>query len=76
MIQLSPLFMSQLRMAISLLEILSDDNLNDLLSEQDKSILQYSFNGESVLKTDRVYNFNIDKRISMMTEDEALNAGN
>ena len=76
MIQLSPFFMNQLRMAISLLEILSDDNLNDLLSEQDKSILQYSFNGESVLKTDRVYNFNIDKRISMMTEDEALNAGN
>ena len=76
MIQLSPFFMNQLRMAISLLEILSDDNLNDLLLEQDKSILQYSFNGESVLKTDRVYNFNIDKRISMMTEEEALNAGN
>lgn len=76
MIQLSPFFMNQLRMAISLLEILSSDNLNDLLYEQDKSILQYSFNGESVLKTDRVYNFNIDKRISMMTEDEALNAGN
>ena len=76
MIQLAPFFMNQLRMAISLLEILSDDNLDELLAEQDKSVLSYSFNGESVLKTDRIYNFNIDVNISMMTEQQAQNAGN
>ena len=76
MIQLAPFFMNQLRMTISLLEILSSDNLDELLSEQDKSVLEYSFDGKSVLKTDRIYNFNIDRNISMLTEDQAQNAGN
>lgn len=43
MIQLAPFFMNQLKMAITLLEVLAS---NQNLKEQDKSLLEFSFDGE------------------------------
>lgn len=74
MIQLTPFFMNQLRMTIALLEILSNDNYLELLSRKDYEFLAYSFNGESVLKNDRVYNFKIIDNPEMATEEQAETA--
>ena len=74
MIQLAPFFMNQLRMAIGLLEILSADNSIELLAKKDHEFLSYQFNGESVLKNDRVYNFKIIEDLEMATENQATEA--
>lgn len=71
MIQLSQFFMNQLRMAIQLLEILSDSELD--LSEQDKELFKYSFDGNKLLSTDRQYNFQISEQVDMLTEEESAN---
>lgn len=70
MIQLTPFFMNQIRMAIGLLEILSADNVYELLKLKDHSFLEYKFDGESKLKNDRVYNFKIIENASMATENQ------
>ena len=72
MIQLTPFFMNQLRMAIGLLEILSADNVYELLEMKDHSFLAYEFDGESKLKNDRVYNFKIIPNPEMATENQAV----
>lgn len=71
MIQLSQFFMNQLRMAIQLLEILSDSELD--LTEQDKELFRYSFDGNKLLSTDRQYNFQISEQVNMLTEEESAN---
>lgn len=71
MIQLSTFFMNQIRMAIGLLEILSADNAVELLAKKDYEFMTYEFNGESVLKNDRVYNFKIIENPEMATQDQA-----
>jgi len=71
MIQLAPFFMNQLRMAIELLIILSDTELD--LNEQDKELFKYSFDGERLMTTDRQYNFQIAEQVDMLTEEESAN---
>lgn len=69
LIQLTPFFMNQLRMAIGLLEILASDQD---LTEKDKELLNYSFDGIAKLPTDRVYNFQLGSHNGhMSTEAEA-----
>jgi hypothetical protein len=69
-IQLNTFFMNQLRMAISLVEILASDMD---LNEKDKNILDYSFSGSDSLITDRAYNFQSDFNGLILTPDEARN---
>jgi len=73
MIQLTVFFMNQLRMAIRLLEILSQDNMHETLKAKDLHDFNYSFDGIPKLKNDRTYNFKIDKNISIMTDQELNN---
>ena len=73
MIQLTVFFMNQLRMAIRLLEILSQDNMHEILKSKDLHDFNYSFDGIPKLKNDRTYNFKIDKNISIMTDQELNN---
>lgn len=73
MIQLSPFFMNQLRMAIGLLEILSADDTFELLAKKDYEFLSYQFDGESRLKNDRIYNFKIIGNTEMATENQTQN---
>lgn len=55
-IELTGFFMNQLRMAIGLLEVLaSDQDLN----EQNKELLNYSFDGVTKLKTSKKYCFKL-----------------
>ena len=70
MIQLGGFFMNQLRMAIGLLELLASDQD---LSEQDKHILDFEFDGTIQGTTDRTYNWQIDRNLLMMTEEQANN---
>lgn len=71
MIQLSPFFMNQLRASIELLTILSDDTLD--LSQIDKELFNFRFDGIKKLPTDRNYNFIIQDQVDMVTEEQALN---
>lgn len=66
-IQLAPFFMNQLRMAIGLLEYLAT---NPDMSLKNQELLEYSFNGESVLSTDRSYKFQLDHSGLLSTEQE------
>lgn len=70
MIQLGTFFMNQLQMAISLLEILSDSSID--LQEKNKSLLEYSFNGQTIGKTTYKYNWQIPEEISMLTEEQSV----
>lgn len=54
-IQLSNFFMNQLRLAIGLLEVLSDTSIK--LNEKDKVLLDYSFDANTVSGADRKYKF-------------------
>ena len=69
LIQLGGFFMNQLKMAITLLEILGNDDLD--LHEQDKSLLEYEFDGTRVLPTDRTYQWQIAQDMLMMTAEQA-----
>lgn len=69
LIQLGGFFMNQLRMAIKLIEILGDDNFNP--QEQDKSLLEFEFDGTRQLPTDRTYQWQITPDMLMMTADQA-----
>ena len=71
MIQLAPFFMNQLQMAITLLETLANDSIN--LMEQDKELLNFSFDGDTKIKTDRVYHFQIENHPRMMEPRAARN---
>jgi hypothetical protein len=72
LIELTPFFMNQLRLAIGLLEILAEGNLD--LEEKDKLLLEYSFDGQSKLPTNRTYNFQIEGHSGLVaTEEEAAN---
>lgn len=68
MIQLGGFFMNQLRMAIGLLEVLASDQD---LSESDKQLLSYEFDGTHKLAADRVYNWQINRNMLMMTAEQA-----
>ena len=68
-IQLGPFMMNQLRMAIGLLELLSSDTS---LNSQDTEYLNYEFTGESAIRTDRQYNFQIERDALMMTPEQAM----
>jgi len=72
MIQLGSFFMNQLRMAIGLLELLAS---NQDLNAQDTPWLDYSFDGTIKLRTERVYNWQIDTNLRMLTEQQAMEQG-
>ncbi len=70
-IVLNSFFMNQLRMAIGLLEVLAG---NVDLDAKDTELLSYSFDGKSVLPTDKTYNFTSDSLqevLTLTTEQEA-----
>lgn len=69
MIQLGTFFVNQLKMAITLLELLASEDLD--LSMQDQELLDYSFDGTTIGTTDRVYNWQTLESPTMMTEAEA-----
>jgi len=71
MIQLAPFFMNQLKMAISFMEFLAQDSID--FKEIDKQLLQYSFDGVSKKRTDRVYNWQLQRSVSVLTEEESEN---
>ena len=68
-IQLGPFMMNQLRMTIGLLELLASDTP---LDTEDHEYLNYEFTGESVNRTDRQYNFQIQRDALMMTPEQAM----
>ena len=68
-IQLGPFMMNQLRMAIGLLELLASDTS---LATKDYEYLNYEFTGESAIRTDRQYNFQIQRDSLMMTPEQAM----
>ena len=70
MIQLGGFFMNQLKMAITLLELLASEVD---LSQEDISVLEYEFDGTILGTTDRQYNWQIDRNLLMMTEEQANN---
>lgn len=69
-IALSTFFMNQLKMAITFMEILASDQD---LSEKDKTMLEYAFDGKTKLPKDcsRMYNFQLEHNGHVMTEEEA-----
>ena len=68
-IQLGPFMMNQLRMTIGLLELLASDTP---LDTKDHEYLNYEFTGESAIRTDRQYNFQIQRDSLMMTPEQAM----
>lgn len=68
-IQLGPFMMNQLRMTIGLLELLASDTS---LATKDHEYLNYEFTGESAIRTDRQYNFQIQRDSLMMTPEQAM----
>lgn len=68
-IQLGPFMMNQLRMTIGLLELLASDTP---LDTKDHEYLNYEFSGESASRTDRQYNFQIQRDALMMTPEQAM----
>ena len=68
-IQLGPFMMNQLRMTIGLLELLASDTP---LDTKDHEYLNYEFTGESANRTDRQYNFQIQRDSLMMTPEQAM----
>lgn len=68
-IQLGSFFMNQLRMAIGLMEFMSKSDID--WKETDKEILNYAFKGDRELPTDRMYNWQMQDRAFIMTEEEA-----
>lgn len=69
MIQLGTFFVNQLKMAITLMEMLTNDSL--VLSQQDVELLDYSFDGTIQGATDRIYNWQVLESTGMMTEEQA-----
>jgi len=67
-IQLAPFFMNQLRMAIGLLETLA---VPRDWKEKNVELLDFTFTGESLLSTDRKYNFQIDSSTLLTTPEAA-----
>lgn len=68
MIQLGGFFMNQLRMAIAFLEVLASDQD---LTESDKQLFTFEFDGTHKLAADRVYNWQINRDMLMMTAEQA-----
>ena len=68
-IQLGPFMMNQLRMTIGLLELLASDIS---LATKDHEYLNYEFTGDSAIRTDRQYNFQIQRDSLMMTPEQAM----
>ena len=70
LIELTPFFMNQLRLAIGFLEYLSIDDID--LKAKDELLLEYSFDGVPKLPTNRVYNYQLNTHDgNVATEDEA-----
>lgn len=69
LIQLSIFFMNQLKMAISFLEVLANDEID--LTEKDVEVMNYTFTQDDSLTTDRKYHFQLDHDGHMVTEEEA-----
>lgn len=70
LIQLTPFFMNQLRLAIGLMETLCIDDLD--LTAKDQCLLEYSFNGIPQLSTNKTYNFQLGEHNgNVATETEA-----
>ena len=70
LIQLTPFFMNQLRLAIGLLEILAEGTTD--FKEVDKLLLEYSFDGTAKLPTNKTYNFQLGSHNGLVaTEVEA-----
>jgi len=67
LIQLTPFFMNQLRLAIGFLEMLAETDLN--LLEKDRLLLEYEFDGEAKLPTNRVYNFQLGNHDGTVTTE-------
>jgi hypothetical protein len=73
LIQLTPFFMNQLRLAIGLMEVLCDGDLN--LKGKDQMLLEYSFDGIPKLSTNKTYNFQLGSHNgNVATEMEAATA--
>lgn len=68
LIQLAPFFMNQIKLVLSTLELLASDQD---LTEQDKHIMDFSFNGEAQSRTSRVYNWQIQQTALVMTDEQA-----
>lgn len=74
-IQLNAFFMNQLRMAIGLMEAITDPLFD--AKAIDKNIMTYEFTGESKKRTDRNYNFAIENDLILTAEtnlEDALEA--
>lgn len=65
-IQLNAFFMNQLRMAIGLLETLSDPNFDP--KAVDRNIMNFEFKGESIKRTDRTYDFNVENNLVLLAQ--------
>lgn len=73
LIQLTPFFMNQLRLAIGLMEILCLEDLD--LTAKDQCLLEYSFDGVPRLSTNKTYNFQLGEHNgNVATETEAAQA--
>jgi hypothetical protein len=73
LIQLTPFFMNQLRLAIGLMEILCMEDLD--LMAKDQCLLEYSFDGVPQLPTNKTYNFQLGEHSgNVATETEAAQA--
>ena len=68
MIQLGGFFMNQLRMTIAFLEVLASDQD---LTELDKQLFKFEFDGTHKLTADRNYNWQINRDMLMMTAEQA-----
>lgn len=71
MIQLGGFFVNQLKMTIALMEYLGQDEVD--LSSKDVELLDFEFDGTRQLPTDRQYNWQIDRNMRMLTEEQANN---
>jgi len=69
-IQLGSFFMNQLQMTLELLKLLISDQD---LSEQDKHIMDFSFDGTLKLRPDRNYHWQLEHNNLVMTDTEANN---
>jgi hypothetical protein len=69
LIQLTPFFMNQLRLAIGLLETLANNSFDP--KARDELLLEYSFDGASKLPTNKTYNFQLEHSGLVTTETEA-----
>lgn len=69
LIELTPFFMNQLRLAIGLLEYLAQPDLD--LTQRDTLLAEYEFDGIPKLSTNRVYNFQLNQHDGLVATEEA-----